>query len=88
MSNKNVEKYNIDKEKLDKKFPLEKRNIPYYKDKIYALKKEHFLKPTDVSKLISLKLKQHYLLVNENKSDKTIDKKIEKIESYYISNKI
>jgi hypothetical protein len=83
MSNKNVEKYNIDKEKLDKKFPLEKRNFPFYKDKIKSLKKEHFLKPTDVSKLVSLKLKQHYFLVNNKKSDKTIDNKISKIESYF-----
>jgi hypothetical protein len=83
MSNKNVEKYNLDKEKLDKKFPLEKRNFPFYKDKIKSLKKEHFLKPTDVSKLVSLKLKQHYLLMNENKSEQTLDNKISKKESYF-----
>jgi hypothetical protein len=83
MSNKNIEKYNIDKEKLDKKVPLEKRNLPFYKEKIKSLKKEHFLKPTDVSKLISLKLKQHYLLVNEKKSEKTLDNKISKMESYF-----
>jgi IS605 OrfB family transposase len=83
MSKKNVENFNIDKEKLDKKVPLEKRNLPFYKDKIKSLKNEHFLKPTDVSKLISLKLKQHYLLVNEKKSDKTIDNKISKIENYF-----